>query len=197
VFNDGYGTITLTNSTVSGNHYLGSFDNISGGIDNCYGSVTLVNSTISNNNATSGSGAIGNNDWGFCTGGTVQIKNTIIADNPNGNCAGVITSLGHNIDSENTCSFTNGGDLTNTNPLLGSLQDNGGSTFTHALMIGSPAIDAGDNNGCPVTDQRGYYRDTSCDIGSYEYGASSPSISTLTPTVTNNGTPAATRTATP
>ena len=42
----------------------------------------------------------------------------------------------------------------NVNPLLGPLQDNGGPTFTHALLPGSPAIDAGRSVGL-TTDQRG------------------------------------------
>jgi hypothetical protein len=40
------------------------------------------------------------------------------------------------------------------------------------LQSGSPAINAGTNSGCPATDQRGYNRDATCDIGAYEYGAS-------------------------
>ena len=39
---------------------------------------------------------------------------------------------------------------------LGPLQDNGGPTFTHALLCGSPALDAGDNTDAPATDQRGF-----------------------------------------
>jgi hypothetical protein len=54
--------------------------------------------------------------------------------------------------------------------LLGPLADNGGPTQTHALLPSSPAIDAGDNNGCPPTDQRGVARPSglACDIGAYE-----------------------------
>lgn len=52
----------------------------------------------------------------------------------------------------------------------GALANNGGFTQTHALLAGSPAIDAGTNTGCPATDQRGVSRPqgTFCDIGSYE-----------------------------
>src|SRR5262249_23608325 len=46
-------------------------------------------------------------------------------------------------------------DLVGTDPLLGPLQDNGGPTFTHALLPGSPAVDAGDNTGASEWDQRG------------------------------------------
>ena len=40
--------------------------------------------------------------------------------------------------------LTGPGDQINTDPVLGPLQDNGGPTFTHALLPDSPAIDAGD-----------------------------------------------------
>jgi hypothetical protein len=54
--------------------------------------------------------------------------------------------------------------------------NNGGPTLTSALRPGSPAIDAGDNAGCPATDQRGVHRPINgdglsgaeCDLGAYE-----------------------------
>ena len=59
---------------------------------------------------------------------------------------------------------------------LGPLADNGGPTMTHALLPGSPAIDAGRNSGAPMTDQRGLPRPQDAngdgwavvDIGAYE-----------------------------
>ena len=100
-------------------------------------------------------------------------KNTIVANNlpENGfNDGGSVISSGHNLDSENSCGFNQPSDLINTNPLLGPLQDNGGPTFTLALLEGSPAIDAGDNSGAPATDQRGITRPqgTNVDIGAFE-----------------------------
>jgi hypothetical protein len=61
----------------------------------------------------------------------------------------------------------------NTSPIdsrLGPLADNGGPTRTHALLLGSPAIDAASTPICPTTDQRGVLRPQgpACDIGSYE-----------------------------
>jgi hypothetical protein len=55
-------------------------------------------------------------------------------------------------------------------PKLGPLADNGGPTRTHALLLGSPAIDAASTPDCPTTDQRGVLRPqgAACDIGSYE-----------------------------
>jgi len=66
------------------------------------------------------------------------------------------------------------GDQINTDPMLGPLQDNGGPTFTQALLPGSPAIDAGDPNFTPPPfyDQRGprFRRvfNGRIDIGSFE-----------------------------
>ena len=51
-----------------------------------------------------------------------------------------------------------GGSIASKDPLLGPLADNGGPTFTHALLPGSPAIDAASTNWCPDTDQRGVTR---------------------------------------
>src|SRR5207247_4728395 len=55
-----------------------------------------------------------------------------------------VTSHGYNLSSDDGAGYLNGpGDQINTDPMIGSLQDNGGPTFTHALLPGSPAIDAG------------------------------------------------------
>ena len=91
------------------------------------------------------------------------------------NNSGAISSLGYNLASDNGGGFlTATGDQINTDPMLGPLQDNGGPTFTHALLPGSPAIDAGDPSFTPPPDfdQRGpgYPRvgNERIDIGSFE-----------------------------
>src|SRR5262249_22190885 len=120
----------------------------------------------------------------------------IIASSPSGalvgdNCAnfGTVMSKGHNLDSGTSCGLTGTGDIVNKNPMLGPLQDNGGHTPTHALLAGSPAIDAGGTD-CPPpgTDQRGFDRPAdgngdgvaTCDIGAYEAGALVPPSTTTT-----------------
>ena len=107
------------------------------------------------------------------SGGSLTLVNTIISGNTSSsgnNCSGAITSQGHNLASDGTCVLVATGDLSGMDPLLGPLQNNGGSTQTHALLSGSPAIDAGDNKVCPAADQRGVARPqgATCDIGAYE-----------------------------
>ncbi len=155
IFDDITGTLTITNSTFSGN-----FGGFGGGGISASGPVTVTNSTFYSNTASGGSG--------LSNGGLrpFVVKNTIVANNA---CGGPITSLGHNLESGNTCGFTAAGDLVNTNPLLGPLAANGGQTQTDALLPGSPAINAGDDSGCPATDQRGFVRVGRCDIGAYEF----------------------------
>ncbi len=183
------GTLTLINSTLSGN----STSSAGGGISNA-NTLTLNNVTVNSNSATYGEGIFNN-------GGSLSLKNTIVANSTSGgNCSGLIVSNGHNLDSGITCGFTATGDITNTDPLLGPLLDNGGPTWTHGLQIGSLAINAGDNAGCPPTDQRGYGRSGVCDIGAYEYNGATPtptSTPTITRTPTRTNTPTSTTTLTP
>ena len=67
-----------------------------------------------------------------------------------------------------------------TSLTLPPLADNGGSTWTHALLPGSPAIDAGDDAACPSTDQRDVARPQGlhCDIGAYEFVADTRYVAT-------------------
>jgi hypothetical protein len=151
------GSLTVSNSTFSGN-----FGGLAGGGIIASGAVTVTNSTFYLNTA-----------GGLVNGGSavVSAKNTIVANNTSYNCNGMISSLGHNLESANTCGFTAAGDRIDTNPLLGPLANNGGPTRTHALLLGSPAINTGTNVGCPATDQRGVPRPQSgtCDIGAFEF----------------------------
>ena len=162
IFNASAAIAALTNVTVSGN----SANSSGGGVFNSGGTATLVNVTLGDNAATAG-GGISN------ATGTVTLTNTLIAGSAGGNCGGVITSGGNNLDSGSTCAFGAAGDLSNQDPLLGVLANNGGVTQTRALSAGSPAIDAGSNAACPATDQRGVARPFPaggiCDIGAFEF----------------------------
>src|SRR5213079_1152122 len=117
------------------------------------------------------------------------------------NDGGTVTSHGYNLSSDDGGGVLTGpGDQINTNPLLGPLQNNGGPTFTHALLPGSPAIDAGDPNFTPPPsfDQRGPGFDRvvngRIDKGSFE--VQTGGTPTPTPTASPTATPTATTTPT-
>ena len=162
------GTLAINNSTISGN----GASNAGGGvITQTGGTLTISNGTVSGNSAPLGGGGIDNT-------GTATLQNSIVANNSGGNCSGSVTSKGYNLDSDSSCNFHNSGDL-NTDPMLGTLGKNGGPTQTIPLLAGSPAIDAGNPNGCTDNkgtllkiDQRGQPRpnkgETGCDMGAYE-----------------------------
>ena len=148
------GSMAVINSTISGNTVGGTMPE-GGGIRNG-GTLTLTNSTLSGNSVPSGQGGAISN------AGQTMIGDTVLNAGASGgtifNNGGAITSLGYNIASDNGGGVLAGpGDQINTDPMLGPLQDNGGPTFTHALLPGSPAIDAGDPSFTPPPffDQRG------------------------------------------
>lgn len=184
--NSSNGTLTIIGSTVSGN--MAEFG---GGLSNLGTTATLINSTISGNTASDGGGGMDNSgtlELINCTvstntapvGGGIfnfgvqaTLTNTIVAGNiSGGDCNGTITSLGHNLDSDGSCVISGvNDDITSASPALGPLQNNGGPTETHALLFGSPAVNAGDcSGGTIITDQRGVHRPmgTDCDIGAFE-----------------------------
>ncbi len=135
-----------------------------GGIYGC----SLTNCTVASNNATAG-GVVGSTSVGGFTMGS--LANTMLAGNSPSNSSGTITEGGHNLSSDASCAFTAAGSMNNTDPKLGPLADNGGPTWTMALLPGSPAIDAGTALGAPTTDQRGVPRPQGAgvDIGAFEY----------------------------
>jgi len=178
------GTLTLTNSTISGNSAVGGGGGI---IDGAVATITINQCTITGNTSTNGGGGI------QLENSTANIKNTILADNSGGggnnfSGGGSLNSQGYNLENETEAGFTAPGDLQNANANLAALADNGGPTQTHALQPGSDAIDAIPEggtgyNGAPATDQRGIPRPQgdNCDIGAYE--AETPPDLTLTKAV--------------
>lgn len=192
IFNVGW--VALVNSNVSNNRLLGGFQgsgiynlgalildnttlsgNINGeGVYNLIGSVHINNSTIANNERSG--------IWNQA--GSITLQNTILSGNGNtylpdcnndtGYGVNRVISLGYNIIQKNQDCTLLANDLTNINSNIGALQDNGGPTYTHALLAISPAINAGNPAGCTgstgllATDQRGFPRVGRCDIGAYE-----------------------------
>jgi CSLREA domain-containing protein len=183
----GFQTV-IVNSTISGNNANGD----GGGIMVNGAAATLYSSTVTGNRADAdlnGSGIGG----GVAAGGIANVNfvSSIIGGNYEtlqgcmfcfpvlGDCAGGISSLGSSlVRSVNASHCTVSGTFTSADPKLGPLQDNGGRTFTHALLAGSPAINSGgacnDPHGAPLmTDQRGVHRSlgAGCDMGAYESGS--------------------------
>jgi len=196
----GSGSATLINTTISGN----SSSSTGGGIYIGSGTMNFVNSTVTNNIADD-LDSFSSKDRGggiYAYGGTtVNLKNTIIAGNVafgnEGNDfagSGVFNANNYNLIGDPSIydffgfigTVGSGTDIIDPNPGLGPLQYNGGLTETHALLPGSPAIDAGNNNLIPVDsedidgdgdttepipyDQRGLLRvvGTRIDIGAVE-----------------------------
>jgi len=178
--------VTLVNSTVTSNQA----DYDGGGIDNASGTVNMNNATIAFNAADVSTPGIGGGGV-YNESGTVNFRNTLVANNihqsVNGpvldECKGSLTSEDYNLILDTTGCAIGGATAHNKIGMyagLANLANNGGPTATHALLTGSPAIDAGNPSGCKdnnnanlTTDQRGYARlaGVACDIGAYEYGS--------------------------
>jgi hypothetical protein len=182
VFNVSYtlaeAVLQISNSTISGDSAQ-----TGGGIDNESddgGAIAYIsNGTFSGNSASdSGGGSVFNSAQGYGSA-VVHLNDAILQGGATGgnilNQGGAVTSDGYNLSNDSCGGFLTGpGDLTNIEPMLGPLQDNGGPTLTHALLPGSPAIDAGDPSFTPPPfyDQRGpgfnRVANGRVDIGSFE-----------------------------
>ncbi|HEY3393411.1 MAG TPA: choice-of-anchor Q domain-containing protein [Lacipirellulaceae bacterium] len=179
----------VTNSTLSGN----SAGARGGGVW-AISNTTLDHSTITENQAVvAGGGA-------FSNVGSLALSHTIVASNtapqgpdlhrgPNGPITADYSLIGDSEDSglhsgsietpDANGNLVGGGNFEHINPMLGPLADNGGPTLTHALLLGSPAINAGNLNaqpgaeGVPQFDQRGepFARIVGgrIDIGAFEF----------------------------
>lgn len=165
-YNSGRTTL-IKNTTITQNKLrcARDCDNQGGGIANVESAILeLENVTIYDNQG----GGLYNE-----SGSSITLAGSIVAGNEYSNCRNVngeIASLGHNIDNDNSCELTATGDQQSVDPQLGPLRDNGGPTFTHALLPNSPVIDIGNYVNCPVADQRGVSRPqgAACDAGAYE-----------------------------
>jgi hypothetical protein len=186
IFNSRSGYLKIENSTVSGNGvysgsgFLGSLS-YGGGIANA-GRLVIASSTISGNTATAYSSGH-SYGGGIDNLGDLTVTQSVISGNAADSGAevyatGTVAADGFNLfgnkSDDGVAGFIPGSsDIIPKAPLkkiLAPLKDNGGPTLTHALVKGSPAINAAPlDASCPATDQRGVTRTGGCDIGAVEY----------------------------
>jgi cysteine-rich repeat protein len=160
----------VEDSTISGNGGVG--------VASVYGGhASIVRSTIARNRG----GGIASSQ----PSARISISDSIVAENTVGgepaDCAGESypgsnTAIRSLIGSTAGCSISHDGNLIGVDPLLGPLADNGGLTPTHALLAGSPAIDA--VGACTGTDQRGVPRPqgAACDMGAFEFACGNGAV---------------------
>ena len=114
-------------------------------------SVSLENVTIANNR--------GSEKTVF---GKISIHNSLLAGNSStSDLSGATESLGYNLvasSDHNVALLPTDRVIPNAADWLGPLQDNGGPNWTHQILPGSPALDAGDPDSSSANDQRGVHR---------------------------------------
>ncbi|MBD0369759.1 MAG: DUF11 domain-containing protein [Pyrinomonadaceae bacterium] len=207
------GDMGIGNTTISTNTANVAGVGLGGGFYNAttINNVIFNNVTIANNSADASGGGVYN------ASGTIRMDNTIAANNtatasPDLSGAGTFQSDDYNLVENSTVVFTGttAHNITGVDPVLGGLANNGGPTYTHALLDGSPAIDKGKTN--KTTDQRNFTRPVDNpnvanvsvsgadgdDIGAYEASAPSdaPDLDAASDTgasdtdnITNDNTP--------
>ena len=159
----------FSNSTVSGNSAA-----VAGGIV-VNGSVVVDNSTVAFNTHSSLEFGAGIHALGVVARSSIIANNTSIANGHNVDllCSSCFPSGSHNLITGSNSDLPD--DTIVAEPMLGPLANNGGPMLTHALLPGSPALDAGSNiHGYPF-DQRGHARvfGFDPDIGAFESGTDS------------------------
>jgi hypothetical protein len=175
---------TIRNSTISGNSaaYGGA---ISDAGTHPSPTLTIQNSTIAFNSATTDGGGI------LWATGFLTLVSTIVAKNTatsTPDISGPATMNFSLLGNSSGATITGANNVLNVDPMLGPLADNGGPTLTHALMLGSPAINVGSNPALLTIDQRGagFARvvGKAADIGAFEVQVLPPSVASV---VINDG----------
>ncbi len=196
VYNEGLNSgstadLSLTNSTLSGNSATpaGFFGGAGGAIYN-FGNISgvvhasLQDCTISDNNAPS-AGGIYNRQ--FSASAFLTLQNTILKTGAIGsnfiNADGIITSLGHNLSSDDAVGLKRHRSRwilewrrrhQKHRSAARAAPEQRRPHLHHALLNGSPAINAGVNSSETSLDQRGFPRVSANDIGAFEFGSVLP-----------------------
>ena len=175
-----YSSAVLTNTTISGNTATSTHGGGIGTLSDDPQTIDLTHCTLYSNTA-------GGNGGGMFleSSFTANVRGSVVAGNSAGgtgpDISGAIESQDYSLIQDTSGATVNGTtthNVTGADPRLDSLADNGGDTWTHALLSGSPAIDAIPAASCALTsDQRGQSRPqdgnlngtAACDIGAYEF----------------------------
>ena len=180
-----FNPISISNSTISGNV---AQNDIAGGVFVRWpATIELDNSTVTQNQSLRDGGGIWLNAPGSAFNSSIVAGNSSNVgnlDNMIGFPAQAFAIAGsHNLIVGNPVNISLPPDTLSADPRLGPLQFNGGSTRTHALLDGSPALDAGSNIQEFPNDQRGAPHarafGTAPDIGAYEQGAPPPGATAI------------------
>ena len=166
------GTVQLTNTTLSGNAAERG-----GAIERSTGNTLLRAVTMANNSASRGSGilfigarAVYSIASGLIMANLPATQNCALSTGGGGlPTAGSLSVPDANLETGTSCHLRTS-DMSDTNPLLAPLANNGGPTQTRSLLPGSPAVDKYTGAECPALDQRAYKRPAgqACDIGAFE-----------------------------
>jgi predicted outer membrane repeat protein len=163
--------VSIANSTFNANSATGAGSGGGAIYQTGSGDSTIVYATIVGNAATVFGGGLYNDG---SASSTLTISRSILADNTNGNCDGVLISGGYNLWSGPlNCPFAQPGDAQSATLSMGPLANNGGPTSTMLPQAGNTAINHIPLGNCVVpVDQRGAGRPTGagCDSGAVEVG---------------------------
>lgn len=141
--------------------------------------ATVDHVTLAGNTASTFGGSSGFRQGGnvyVSNGTTLTIGGSILASGqasqgPNCFAYGTVVEPARNLADNADC--LGAGSLRNTNPKLGALVDNGGTTDTRRPAADSPALNAATTCGARSADQRGNALKAggACDLGAVELGA--------------------------
>lgn len=126
-------------------------------------SLVLTHVTVVSNTSTATGGL------GAPAGASITLRNSVVAYNAGGNCAGTIVAEGANLQFPDTSC----GAAMVADPRLAPVGDHGGQTLTAPPLPSSPALNSALEQFCSASDQRGRPRPSGagCDLGAYEYWA--------------------------
>jgi beta-glucanase (GH16 family) len=176
--NVGGGLRTLTNVGISNTTISGNTANAwhGGALFVTDGVVTLTNVTAAGNHSPAGTADLFVGTFTDASA-TLILKNSLV-DSAQANCflapfgsgAVALTADAYNVFTDASC-FAGATDQVVGDAGIGPLANNGGPNWTHALLPGSPAVDAVPMAACTLTvDQRGVARPqgVQCDAGAFE-----------------------------